>query len=157
MTKTGETAPNGADVYSMTFTTAHGNLIFNNGSSQTPDLTFEDGKYYDYLTAKWYAKLDDIPAEKPAGFTIYCVNSKNWSKINAYVWGPNAAGWPGDTMTKSGEKSSKGFDIYEITFNENHTNVIFNNGSSQTADLTFQAGQYFDLNTGKWYANADTI
>ncbi len=157
MTKTGDVAPNGADVYSMTFTQNHGNIIFNDGSSQTSDLTFQAGKYYDFATSKWYDSLDDIPTAAPTGYTVYCVNSKSWSKINAYVWNPNGSAWPGSAMTKSGEKSSKGYDIYSITFTQNHGKVIFNNGSSQTADLDFTAGQYFDLASGKWYADASTI
>ena len=60
-------------------------------------------------------------------------------------------------MTKTGEKSSKGYDIYAITFNETHSNLIFNNGSSQSADLKFEVGKYFDLTSGKWYDNTDTI
>ena len=157
MTKTSEKAPNGADVYSMTYTQTYSNIIFNNGSSQTSDLTFQAGQYYDYATGKWYAKLSDISAEAPTGYTIYCVNSNNWSKINAYVWNPSDAGWPGTAMTKTGEKAANGSDIYSITFAQNHGSVIFNNGSSQTADLTFQAGQYFDLATGKWYASAADV
>ena len=157
MTKTGEKAPNGADVYSLTVSETYDNIIFNDGSSQTSDLTFEVGKYYDYATGKWYAALDEISDEQPTGYTVYCVNSNNWSKINAYVWNPNGAGWPGAAMTKTGEKAANGADIYSITFAENHGNIIFNNGSSQTADLTFQAGQYYDLATNKWYASAADI
>ncbi len=61
-------------------------------------------------------------------------------------------------MTKTGEKSSKGYDIYSYTSTQKHGNVIFNNGSgTQTSDLTFTAGQYYDYSTKKWYANASTI
>ena len=157
MTKTGEKAPNGSDVYSITFTTKYSNIIFNDGSSQTEDLTFEAGKYFDFASGKWYASLDEISSAQPTGYTVYCVNSKNWSKINAYVWNPNGAGWPGSAMTKTGEKSSKGYDVYSFTSVQKHGNVIFNNGSSQTDDLTFQAGQYFDLASGKWYTSLDQI
>ncbi len=157
MTKTADKAPNGADVYSITFTTNYANIIFNDGSSQTSDLTFMAGQYYDYATSKWYAKLADIPSAQPTGYTVYFVNSGNWSTVNAYVWNPSGGSWPGTKMTKTGQKSSKGYDIYSITFSQNHGNIIFNNGSSQTADLTFTAGQYYDYNTKKWYANANTI
>ncbi len=157
MTKTADKAPNGADVYTITFKTNYANIIFNDGSSQTSDLKFQAGQYYDYATGKWYAKLSDIPAAAVTGYTVYCVNSKNWSTVNCYVWGPNGASWPGTKMTKTGEKSSKGYDIYSFNSVQNHTNCIFNNGSSQTSDLKFTAGQYFDLATGKWYADASTI
>ena len=157
MTKTADKAPNGADVYSITFTTNYANIIFNDGSSQTSDLTFQSGQYYDFATSKWYAKLSDIPSAAPTGYTVYCVNSKNWSTINAYVWNPNAASWPGSAMTKTGEKSPKGYDVYSFTSVQKHGNIIFNNGSSQTDNLTFQAGQYFDLSTNKWYANLADI
>ncbi|MBQ6626447.1 MAG: starch-binding protein, partial [Ruminococcus sp.] len=158
MTKTADKAPNGADVYTITFKTNYANIIFNDGSSQTSDLKFQAGQYFDYATGKWYAKLSDIPAATVTGYTVYCVNSKKWSTVNCYVWGPNGASWPGAKMTKTGEKSSKGYDIYSFNSVQNHTNCIFNNGSgSQTADLKFTAGQYFDLATGKWYADASTI
>ncbi len=158
MTKTGDKAPNGCDVYTITYTKAYTNIIFNDGSSQTSDLTFEAGKYYDFATDKWYANLEDVPNTQPSGYTVYCVNSKNWSKVNAYVWNPNGAGWPGTAMTKTGDKSPKGYDVYSFTSTQKHGNIIFNNGSgTQTADLTFQSGQYFDLATNKWYTSLDAI
>ncbi|MDO4748645.1 MAG: starch-binding protein, partial [Eubacteriales bacterium] len=157
MTKTADKAPNGADVYTITFKTNYANIIFNDGSSQTTDLTFQAGKYYDFATSKWYDKLSDVPAAAATEYTVYFVNSGKWSTVNAYVWNPSGGSWPGKAMTKTGEKSSKGYDIYAFTSTQKYGNIIFNNGSSQSPDLTFTVGQYYDWNTKKWYADASTI
>lgn len=76
----------------------------------------------------------------PAGYkTIYFTNNKGWSTVNAYAW--NAAGspvngsWPGTEMTYL-ETNDYGKDIYYAIIPTSAANIIFNNGSEQTADLT---------------------
>ena len=81
MTKTDKTV-NGFDVYSITFDTEYTNIIFNNNNngSQTPDLTLENGKYYDVKNGTWYASLSDVPAVDPLATDRYLVGSFNgWS------------------------------------------------------------------------------
>ena len=68
--------------------------------------------------------------------TIYFENTTNWSTVNAYAWdaGNNAplGSWPGSAMTKvEGEEN-----IYSIEVPTDAVNMIFNNGSEQTDDLT---------------------
>ena len=68
--------------------------------------------------------------------TIYFEDTDNWSTVNAYAWdaGSNAllGIWPGTAMTKvEGEEN-----IYSIEVPTDAVNMIFNNGSEQTADLT---------------------
>ena len=68
--------------------------------------------------------------------TIYFENTDNWSTFNAYAWdaGNNAplGTWPGSAMTKvEGEEN-----IYSIEVPTDAVNMIFNNGSEQTGDLT---------------------
>ncbi len=90
---------------------------------------------------------------------IYLINSKSWTTVNAYAWtegGAEDAKWPGSAMTKTSEKIN-GYDVYSATYTKAYGSVIFNNGSSQTADLTLKAGQYYDLATNKWYATAADV
>ncbi len=75
---------------------------------------------------------------------VYFDNSEtNWAKVNAYVWGGSVtgqAGWPGNAMTLNAD------GLYEIEFNGTPANIIFNNGSKQTLDLTFVDGATFNFN-----------
>ncbi len=96
--------------------------------------------------------------------TVYLINSKEWTTVNAYAWtegGAEAKKWPGTAMTKTEEKDANGYDVYSITYttaiDKVYESVIFNNGSSQTADLTLEAGKYYDLGTNKWYDSADDV
>ncbi|MBR2320325.1 MAG: starch-binding protein [Clostridia bacterium] len=68
--------------------------------------------------------------------TIYFENTNNWSTVNAYAWDAESIAllgtWPGTAMTKvEGEEN-----IYSIEVPTDAVNMIFNNGSEQTADLT---------------------
>ncbi len=106
------------------------------------------------------------PTERPTlppiegGKTVYCVNSANWESVCAYAWVDGGAQmtWPGNPMTKTGEKAN-GFDVYEIQLEPEYTKVIFNNNNkgSQTDDLTITEGQYFDVKTGEWYQSLSDI
>ena len=81
MTKTGEQV-NGFDVYEYTFETAPQNIIFNNNNSgsQTADLTFMEGKYYDVKGKTWYDSLEDVPAVSATASDRYLAGSFNgWS------------------------------------------------------------------------------
>ena len=81
MTKTGEKV-NGFDVYSYTFETAPQNIIFNNNNngSQTADLTFQAGKYFDIKAATWYNSLEEVPESDALSTDIYLAGSFNgWS------------------------------------------------------------------------------
>ncbi len=97
-----------------------------------------------------YIYVEPNPVEE----TVYLINSKSWTTVNAYAWtegGAEVAAWPGAAMTKTGEQDVNGNDVYSITFTKSYESIIFNNGSSQTADLTLEAGKYYDLGTNKWY------
>ena len=68
---------------------------------------------------------------------VYFTNVPNWSNVNAYVWGssPKAA-WPGEAMTYVGT-NGQNQKVYRFTIPVGvYTNIIFNNGSTQTVDLT---------------------
>ena len=81
------------------------------------------------------------------GNAIYFEKPANWgSNINVYFWTGNGewknAGWPGVAMTETDD------GVYGIQWpegKENVTlNVIFNDGSNQTADLTAKINGYFN-------------
>ncbi len=79
-------------------------------------------------------------------------NTVNWSTVYAYAWNDvtdKNAGWPGVPMTLYDEANK----IYMIEFDtaNQYENIIFNNGSAQTADLIIPGmGYVYDYITGSW-------
>lgn len=74
--------------------------------------------------------------EKPAGLTVEFKAPAGWGSVNLYVWDANETPilgeWPGKAITKNG-------DYYTYTITETDTrplNIIFNDGTNQTADIT---------------------
>ena len=149
------------------------NVIFNNGTTQTADiLVFTDvnevkeGYYYYGTATTAYTSFEETeeaatkaptPTPTPDGEnqTVYFVNSKNWTTVNAYVWGDGGekVGWPGEAMEKVGTYEGK--DVYAYTFSSSYVNIIFNNGSEQTVDIALSVlgdnnAFMLDANTGRW-------
>lgn len=90
-----------------------------------------------------------------ASETVYFVNAQGWSgTINAYAWEPvQNANWPGVAAVKETEQIA-GYDVYSYTAEAGtYANVIFNNGSAQTADLVWTAGKYFVIDG--WYTREE--
>ncbi len=82
--------------------------------------------------------LDAIGVATGGTIDVYFTNIPNWSKVNAYVWTGSTpkVSWPGETMTYV-ETNSQGQKIYKITLETGkYTNIIFNDGSTQTVDLS---------------------
>ena len=137
-----------------------GGVIFNNGSSQTQNLTWVNGGYYN---ANGYVKTidgageipdnpetPDNPSDAPSGdeyvWTAY-YRGTNWgtSTVYTYVWDAGNSNkqylgaWPGTKMTQNAD------GMWEMSFTTTDKLVspmiIFNNGqsggSNQTADLVF--------------------
>ena len=82
--------------------------------------------------------------------TVYFDNTDNWSKVNVYTWTdgdtPVTGTWPGSAMTKvSGS-------IYSYEVPVRAKNIIFNNGTAQTADLVIPTDgkNLYNYATGKW-------
>lgn len=151
----------GNNIWKWTYTgTAKisGGVIFNNGSSQTADLTWVNGGYYN---ANGYVKTIEGAGEieEPEtpdspigdGFTAYFDNSaSNWSNVRAYAWDAGngdkqmLGAWPGTAISFD---AATGY--YKVTVNEAMTTpmIIFNNGSgTQTADFSW-------INNGCYNAN----
>ena len=97
------------------------------------------------------------PEPQPTTETVYFINAQNWSgTIKAYAWTSSSnAAWPGVAMTKEAEQIG-GKDVYSYTAAPGaYKNVIFNNGSTQTKDLVWQAGKYYVVND--WYTKDEAI
>lgn len=143
----------GNNIWKWTYTgtdKVSGGLIFNNGSSQTSDLTYVNGGYYD---ANGYVKTIEGAGEIPDTtdqpntdtdsytWTFY-YDDTNWtSNIHTYVWdaGNNnkqyLGSWPGKAMTYN---STLGMWEYSFTTTDKLISpmVIFNNNAGQqTANL----------------------
>ena len=153
----------GYDVYSYTVEAgAHKNVIFNNGSAQTNDLKWTDGKYYWMGNAKNFAGATKEEAEaalaKPVEYEyVYFVDNQGWGKVNIYTWTPEVGTWPGVAMTKEAEQLA-GYDVYSYKAEKGTSfgGVIFNNGSGvQTGDLKWTAGKYY-VKDG-WYTKEEAI
>lgn len=132
--------------------------------------TDKDGNIVFVLTAKGDVKLTfngtnicltgSFASPTPVqNVTAYYINTNNWTTVNAYVFGDGLtySTWPGKAMTKTSLQKS-GFDVYSYEFPSTYTSIIFNNGTDQTADLTFDAAKPYYLPTDdKWYASLDEI
>lgn len=96
-------------------------------------------------------------AVKPQGRTVYFYNSNGWKNVNIYSWYTQGSeitsSWPGDAMTKVSEH------LYSYVLPGDAENVIFNNGSTQTADLLLPAistnQNMYDYASGIWKAYSD--
>lgn len=96
--------------------------------------------------------------------TVYFANADMWTTVNCYMWQGAAenAEWPGAAMTKAQTVTYQGLsvDVYMYVYpTGKYTNVIFNDGTTQTADLTANAGKIFvkfgPLNG--WYTVAELM
>ena len=88
-----------------------------------------DGKMTAVVSKKFKTTLEEI--------TVRWKNDLGWTKMNLYSWVPGTTfrqltgDWPGTTLTANSE------GWYSHTFTGEATvNVIFNNGSAQTVDIT---------------------
>jgi alpha-amylase len=72
-----------------------------------------------------------------------------WGDINCYTWTnstPLDGNWPGKACTKVGTRAGK--KVWKWSYSGTKTtppaNIIFNDGSQQTADMTFKNGGYYN-------------
>jgi len=115
------------------------NFIFNDGSSQTADLTTGE---ITGPTELWVVG-EEIYTAAPREWTHYAVtvhyqNSNNWSSVNAYAWLGNSSKilgeWPGSAASVSANPGWYNVVLHVEIGQELF--LIFNNGSgNQTADL----------------------
>ncbi len=151
-----------------TFTDGTGFYLTEKGSKYWGVETYTYGEGGGSDVTETTANVPDTTAGGNQGgdtgsYTVYAINSAKWSQMAAHAWndgGSAAADWPGTVMTKTSDKVN-GYDVYSVTFSKEYTNVIFNNnkkeGASQTSDLTFETGKYFDVKTEKWYKSLSEV
>ena len=151
------------------------NIIFKNGAgwngdaNQTVDMTFTADACIEITAGSGkatYTAVDcpesgDTPVdptpdpEQGTNETVYFVNNLGWGTINAYAWTPENATWPGVAATLEAEQIA-GYDVYSYTAPAGtYANVIFNDGTNQTADLVWTAGKYYV--TDAWYTKEEAI
>lgn len=100
-----------------------------------------------------YTKIDPdaSPFTFPTDRTVYLLDTAQWGKANCYTWadsGDKNAEWPGVAIEKVG--TFDGYDVYSYDVPSGMNNIIFNDGSNQTADLVFTASAYYDNAEKKW-------
>lgn len=89
--------------------------------------------------------------------TVYFRAPESWTNANLYCWGEGTdnweKAWPGTAMTKD-ELTGLWYHTYDTTL---YTNVIFNNGSEQSANLVSPTDENLDCYVwdNGWY-NEDT-
>lgn len=146
----------GNNVYSIDVPAGVQYIIFNDGSSQTDDLTLQGvNKIYENGTWSNYTVEEETTTpstgtgsdtETVAG-NIFYKNTANWSKVYAYYWSDSnkqMTSWPGVQMSEVAS------GVYGTTIPEDAQYIIFTNGSgTQTADLTLP-GLYKLYNNGNW-------
>lgn len=129
-------------------------VIFNNGSSQTADLAWVNGGYYNasgYVkTIEGAGDIEEPEAPEGSVYTAYFDNSlSNWGTVRAYVWDAGNSNkemlgaWPGSAMALDAETG-----YYKITVNGSMVSpmIIFNNGSNQSGDFTFIDNACYNIN-----------
>ena len=138
-------------------------LNWDNKWSKTIDLDFptEDVDHFtvtsggtgEECNGEWSKYVAPVPVED---VKLYYVNTTKWEKVQAYVWkGESDAykSWPGEEMKKE-EEQIYGNDVYSYEFPENYENIIFNDGTNQSPDLTWSKSKPYFYN-GEWYAKAN--
>lgn len=93
-----------------------------------------------------------VSPDAPDKNIVYFENNEGWSNVNIYFWGPTPTGavekpaWPGLAMKDLGN----GWFSYEFPLELQSASVIFNDGDSQSDDLTFNTGSA--CYNGNWAA-----
>ena len=141
----------GDNVYRIEVPSEAQYIIFNNGSAQTGDITlqgmnkiYNNGVWSDYSITDNTDPTDATDAVEKN--YLYYYNSSGWSTVKAYYWSDSnttMTTWPGVAMTSMGD------NVYRIEVPSEATKIIFNNGSSQTGDITIQ-GMNMIYKNGSW-------
>ncbi|MCR5231784.1 MAG: starch-binding protein [Acholeplasmatales bacterium] len=131
-------------------------IIFNDGSSQTVDISVTDSKEY-IISGTNYNKFSvsesefkpytgtdnpdpvDPDPEDPEVLTVYFKNDNNWTNVNAYMWNSqtlvNNGQWPGVAINSVG-MDIDGYTAYALDVDlTQFDRIIFNDGNNQTDDL----------------------
>ena len=151
----------------VTFTGVKSNIIFTrknpeagapdlsdggNVWNQTPALATQYNKTY--KITEWYAGTwteSEGGDTAPEGTTkVTFVNTVGWGgAVNVYFWNSSMATttWPGEQMTAAG--TVDGYPAYTYYVPSDASNVIFNDGSSQTENIPFDGQPHVYCATGQ--------
>lgn len=142
------------------------NIIFNNaGGSQTADLVIPgENKIYRMASSSTFGTWNDYneeastptePTTPEAPKTVYFKAPQSWGSVYCYVWNSsgNLQAWPGTAMVHVSD------DIYTMEVPGKFENIIFNNKTSQTANLAIPGNNFIFIPrsssgsqiTGTWY------
>ena len=89
---------------------------------------------------------NDVINEQVTSVTIYYYNSLGWELVNLYAWTEtvdHVVAWPGAAMTAAPEVGDNWYSYVVTASSLVGLNIIFNNGSAQTADLAVVEGNYY--------------
>ena len=130
-------------------------IFHNNAGEQTSDLTFEDGKVYEFMLNE---------------YTVTFTTDAGWTDVYAWAWTETgeykknfSESWPGEKL-----EGTDGVYTYSVKSFEAPHNIQFNNGSDEgkTADLAFVDGKaykwitatpYYALKEGDTFAAGTTV
>ena len=146
----------GDNVYAAEIPSSAQYVIFNDGSSQTQNITLQgvnkiytDGNWSDYGTVSTPTIAEtQSPVDIPVvdGTYIYYNNNDNWGEVKVHYWGGSSeSSWPGLHMEPVGN------NVYRAQIPQDATMVVFNNNNqgAQSADISLQGfGKIFD--NGNW-------
>ena len=107
-------------------------IFHNNAGEQTSDLTFENGKVYEFMLNE---------------YTVTFTTDAGWTDVYAWAWTETgeykknfSESWPGEKL-----EGTDGVYTYSVKSFEAPHNILFNNGSDEgkTADLAFTNGKAY--------------
>lgn len=147
----------GREYYTYTFpnTVTMVNLIFTDGSKQTVDIKGVDRTTYYAITEldgdKYEVEELNVPGN--GGISVYFESntvSAGWSNINCYAWDNDdnklLGEWPGTAMTDTVFLYGRTYFVATFDRDVKSVNVIFNNGTGQTADIeNIDCDTYFSI------------
>ena len=150
------------DYWVKSFTQAPINIIFNNGNGgQTSDIENISGNcYFTYDGSAGYTtesgggtggETSNLPTCATWQEGTFCYLEASWSSANVWAWKTGEDGsvflgaqWPGVAMTKVGTNGGNNVFLWKHTSDALPENIIFNNGTDQTDDLSFTNGGYYN-------------
>ena len=147
------------DYWVKSFTQAPINIIFNNGNGgQTSNIENISGNCYftydgsaGYTTESGGGETSNLPTCATWQEGTFCYLEASWSSANVWAWKTGEDGsvflgtqWPGVAMTKVGTNGGNNVFLWKHTSDALPENIIFNNGTDQTDDLTFTNGGYYN-------------
>ena len=86
--------------------------------------------------------------------TVFYLNTPYWNNVNVYAWnGETNNTWPGEQAHKATYRILDADVYYFVSYKNQYTYCIFNNGNEQTGDLFWTSGKYYC--NGNWYTRTE--